>query len=194
MMVSPAQLSVLRMLPIARRIARAGRGDLAVWRLLNTVRGWDAHRTPVRDVHWALDEVAARFGDDLPVCLVGHSLGGRAALLAGDRPEVRSVVALAPWVYPTDAAGELAGRRILFVHGDRDRIARPDRSSAVARSLSPEADVGYVRVLDGRHAMLRRHRIFDGLAAGFATATLLGAEPGDGPLARIAGGERWVEV
>ncbi len=44
MMVSPTQLSVLRMVPIARRIARARRGDLAVWRLLNTVRGWDAHR------------------------------------------------------------------------------------------------------------------------------------------------------
>jgi hypothetical protein len=39
MMVSPAQLSVLRMVPIARRAARAGKGRLAVYRLLNSVRG-----------------------------------------------------------------------------------------------------------------------------------------------------------
>ena len=40
MMVSPTQLSVLRMIPIAKRIARAGRGRLAVSRLLNSRRGW----------------------------------------------------------------------------------------------------------------------------------------------------------
>ena len=45
-MVSPTQLSVIRMVPVARRVARAGRGRLAVLRLLNSVRGWDAERTP----------------------------------------------------------------------------------------------------------------------------------------------------
>ena len=39
--VSPTQLSVLRMLPVAARIAHAGRGRLAVFRLLNSTRGWD---------------------------------------------------------------------------------------------------------------------------------------------------------
>src|SRR4051812_42709123 len=101
-MVSPTQLSVLRMIPIARRIARAGRGRLAVFRLLNSHRGWDATHTPVHDARWALDRVAEELGAHLPTCLVGHSLGGRAALLAAARPDVRSVVALAPWVYPTD--------------------------------------------------------------------------------------------
>lgn len=180
-MVSPAQLSVLRMVPIARRIARAGRGELAVFRLLNSVRGWDAHRTPVRDAHWALDEVAQRLGETMPVCLVGHSLGGRAALLAGEREEVRAVVALAPWLYPTDAAGGLAGRRVLFVHGDRDRIASPARAAKVAGGLSPQADVTFVRVAGGRHAMLRHHRRFDGLATGFATAALLDAVSAPSP-------------
>ena len=64
MMVSPTQLSVLRMIPVARRVARAGRGRLAVFRLLNSVRGWDAHHTPVRDAEWALDGIAERLGDD----------------------------------------------------------------------------------------------------------------------------------
>jgi len=66
MMVSPTQLSVLRMIPIARRLARAGRNQLAVFRLLNSRRGWDAHHTPVHDARWALDEIADRLGGPLP--------------------------------------------------------------------------------------------------------------------------------
>src|SRR6478735_5171734 len=85
-MVSPAQLSVLRMVPIARRVARAGRDRLAVFRLLNSSRGWDTRHTPVQDARWALGRIAERFGRTLPTSLVGHSLGGRAALLAAPQP------------------------------------------------------------------------------------------------------------
>lgn len=189
-MVSPTQLSVLRMIPIAWRIAAAGRRRLAVFRLLNARRGWDAEHTPVGDVRWALAGIAERLGE-LPVCLVGHSLGGRAALLAAGA--ARSVVALAPWVYPSDVAPGLDGRRILIVHGTRDRVASPERSAALARRLSAEADVGYVSVRGGTHAMLRRRRLFDGLAAAFAASTLLG-RPASGALARLAAGEHWLEV
>jgi pimeloyl-ACP methyl ester carboxylesterase len=128
--VSPAQLSVVRMIPIARRIARAGRGRLAVFRLLNSRRGWDASHTPADDARWALGEIAGRLGD-VPVCVVGHSLGGRAALLVAGEPHVRGVVALAPWVYPSDVARDVGGRRILIVHGTEDRIASPARSAAL---------------------------------------------------------------
>ncbi len=193
MMVSPAQLSVLRMIPIARRIARAGGQRLAVFRLLNSARGWDTHHTPVHDARWGLDQVAERLGERLPTCLVGHSLGGRAALLTSARPEVASVVALAPWVYPTDVPRGLAGERILIVHGSRDRIASPERSAALAERLRPEAQVGYITVDGGKHAMLKRHRLFDGLAAGFACATLLGTDS-TGPIGRIQAGETWIRV
>ena len=60
MRVSPTQLSVLRMIPIARRIARAGGDRLAVFRLLNSRRGWDTTHTPVQDARWALAEIADR--------------------------------------------------------------------------------------------------------------------------------------
>jgi len=193
MRVSPAQLSVLRMIPIARRVARAGRGRLAVFRLLNSRRGWDTNHTPVDDARWALAGVAKRFGDALPACLIGHSLGGRAALLAAGHPAVRSVAALAPWVYPTDVASALRGRRILIVHGTQDRIASQSRSLALARALSRHAEVGYVSVEDGKHAMLRHHGVFDRLATEFAVTTLLGAPPA-GALARIASGERLITV
>jgi len=193
MRVSPTQLSVLRMIPIARRVARAGRGRLAVFRLLNSQRGWATDHTPVDDAEWALRELAQRFGAGLPTCLVGHSLGGRAALLAAGQPDVRSVAALAPWVYPTDVPGALEGRRILIVHGTNDRIASQSQSLALARTLRRYAEVGYVSVEGGKHAMLRHHDVFDSLAAGFAVTTLLGA-PAAGALARVASGGQSVTV
>jgi alpha-beta hydrolase superfamily lysophospholipase len=193
MMVSPAQLSVLRMVPIARRAARAGHGRLAVYRLLNSVRGWDTHHTPLRDANWALDEIAERHGRRLPTCLVGHSLGGRAAILSAGAPEVRGVAALAPWVLPGDFPAEPAGRRILIVHGSRDRIADPSRAATVAKALGRRTEVTYVLVEGGRHAMLRRRDLFDGLAADFAALVLLG-ETGDGPIAQVANGERFITL
>ena len=193
MRVSPTQLSVLRMIPIGRRVARAGRGQLAVFRLLNAQRGWATTHTPVDDAVWALAEVARRFGAALPTCLVGHSLGGRAALLAIGQPSVRSAAALAPWVYPTDVPAALEGRSVLIVHGTKDRIAAQSRSLELARTLTRHVQVGYVSVEGGKHAMLRHHSVFDSLAAGFAVTTLLGAPP-TGALARIASGERLVTV
>jgi pimeloyl-ACP methyl ester carboxylesterase len=169
--VSPAQLSVLRMIPIARRVARAGRGRLAVFRLLNSRRGWDATHTPVDDTLWALAQVRSRLGE-LPVCLVGHSLGGRAALLALGAPGVRGAVALAPWVLPADVPAGLAGQRALIVHGTHDRIASPQRSAALADALGARADVRYVAVEGAKHAMLRRHGVFSRLAAEFAVETV----------------------
>lgn len=191
--VSPTQLSVLRMVPIARRVAREGRGRLAVFRLLNSARGWDAEHTPVRDAAWALEELAGRLGGSRPTCLVGHSLGGRAALLSAGAPGVVSVAALAPWVYPSDVPPGLAGQRVLVVHGLADRVASPDRSAALARSLAGRARVSYVGVRGAKHAMLRPPGLFDGLAAGFAAATLLGTTPG-GTLGRVMAGEPWIEL
>jgi len=187
-MVSPTQLSVVRMIPVARRIAREAQGELAVFRLLNSVRGWDTTHTPVLDAKWALSEVAQRLGRRPPTCLVGHSLGGRGALLTASLPEIVSVVALAPWVYADDVPDGLHGEQILIVHGSRDRIATPARSKALARNLSRRARVGYVTVEGGKHAMLHRHGVFSGLAAQFATATLLGRSENE-TIRRIQAGE-----
>lgn len=173
MMVSPTQLSVLRMIPIAKLIARTGRGRLAVFRLLNSYRGWDTHHTPLDDARWALDQLAERPGGALPTCLVGHSLGGRAALLSSAQPEVRSTVALAPWVYPTDVPAGLSGQRILIVHGSRDRVASPQRSAELSERLSRFARVRYLSIEGGKHAMLSHHREFSTAAAEFTVETLL---------------------
>jgi pimeloyl-ACP methyl ester carboxylesterase len=193
MMVSPAQLSVLRMVPIANRLGHLDASRLAVYRLLNSARGWDTHHTPVQDARWALDRIAARHGKPLPTSLVGHSLGGRAALLTAGRTEVVSTVALAPWVDPTDVASGLDGKQILIVHGSQDRIASPERSAELARRLSRHAEVSYVTVQGGKHAMLRRHAAFTGLATEFVGATLLGAADA-GTLALVRAGKNWITV
>ena len=172
--VSPTQLSVLRMVPVAGRIARAGSRRLAVLRLLNSSRGWDTTHTPVDDVAWAMREIRARFGG-LPVCLVGHSLGGRAAILAGGEPDVRGVVALNPWVYADDPRRpvDLTGCRVLFVHGTEDRVAPAEHARLVARTLARQTEVEYLEVPGGRHAMLRHGAAFERAAARFAVAALL---------------------
>jgi pimeloyl-ACP methyl ester carboxylesterase len=194
MRVSPAQLSVLRMIPIAHRARLAGRGELAVFRLLNSRRGWDTSHTPVLDVAWALDRVAELLGGRLPTCLIGHSLGARAALLASAAAEVRSAVALAPWVYPDDMPARPAGRAYLFIHGSDDRVASPARSAALARRMAGLAEVSYVVVKGGGHAMLARRSLFDGLAADYAAAALLGRRSASPIMRRIEAGERWIEV
>jgi pimeloyl-ACP methyl ester carboxylesterase len=167
--VSPTQLSVLRMVPIARRIARS-RG-LAVFRLLNSRRGWDHAGTPLTDVRWALAEVRERYGD-VPVVLVGHSLGGRAALLASSEPAVVGAVALNAYLLPGDESVDPAGARLLFVHGTDDRIASFERARAVAARLGRCIDVDLRVIEGGKHAMLRHGRAFDRAAADFAASAL----------------------
>jgi alpha-beta hydrolase superfamily lysophospholipase len=190
--VSPAQLSVVRMVPIAARLAATGRGELAVFRLLNSSRGWDTGHTPVDDARWALEQVAARYGE-LPTGLVGHSLGGRAALLAAPSPGVRTVVALNPWLDPRDRA-DLHARDVLVVHGTDDRVASPERAEHVARSISgTAATFGFLRVEGGKHAMLRRSGVFTRAATDFVVATLLGRTV-DGPVGQVLRGERDLEV
>lgn len=171
MMVSPAQLSVLRMIPVARRVAKQARGELAVFRLLNSHRGWATHHTPIDDVDWALERLDNEH-PRLPVGLVGHSLGGRAALLAGDRRQVQSVVALNPYLLPQDRH-RLGATPTLVVHGEEDRIARPSMAYAYVEQAPPSAHISLVRVPRGRHAMLRRARTFHALAAEFTATSLL---------------------
>lgn len=189
--VSPAQLSVVRMVPVARRIARDH--GLAVYRLLNSRRGWDARNTPVSDARWALSQIRGRLGPDVPVVLVGHSLGGRAAILTGDHEGVVGVVALAAYMLDGDGATDLSGRRVLFVHGTGDRIASLATAESAASQLATRTNVGFLLVNDGSHSMLRHHRAFDGAAAEFASA-LLTQTPSEGAVGRVLAGESPIEI
>ena len=162
------QLAVLRMLPFATALHRAGGAHgLAVARLRYELRGWNGdRRSPVRDAERALEQLSSRF-PDVPVALVGHSMGGRAAVYAAGYDGVRAVVGLAPWIgrrRPGRAAGGPA-------RAHRARHARPDdqlpqRPFALRERAGRVADaVTFVSVEGGRHAMLRRAAVWHSLVS-----------------------------
>lgn len=168
------KLTAVRMRPFASALHHRGRRHgVAVWTLRYRYRGWNGQeRSPVVDVQWALDEVRRRHGD-LPVVLVGHSMGGRAALAVGGDPSVRGVCALAPWTMPADPFDQLAGREVLIVHGTRDIVTSPRGSRAYARhAAAAGARVGYIALPGEMHAMLFRWRTWHRLAADFALGVL----------------------
>ena len=107
-----------------------GREGTALWLLRYRFGGWAdgrgvpggvGHPAPVADARWALDQVRDELGD-LPVVLLGHSMGARTAVSVADEPAVRGVVALAPWFNPGDPVATLRGRHLRAAHGRADRV------------------------------------------------------------------------
>ena len=166
---TPLQLSVVRMIPVARAVRRAvADGGIAVCRPRFRVRGWNAGlASPVADLEQWLDEAARRLGD-VPVALIGHSMGARAALRAAGHPQVRAVAGLAPWLPPGEPVGQLAGRRVLLAHGDRDTVTSPAQTWAFAERARAVTQVTTVPVPGGDHAMLRGAARWHRLTAEFA--------------------------
>lgn len=189
--VTPRQLAVARMLPFATSLTRAGRPlGLAVARLRFRVRGWNGpDRSPVGDVEWALDTLAGRL-PDVPIALVGHSMGGRAALYALGHPSVRAMVGLAPWIEPDDPYEQSAARHVLVAHGDLDRVTSPANSAAWVRdAASVAASASFVTIHRERHAMLRRAGTWHELTTDYVLATLCGREPRTGVVAKVLAGQ-----
>jgi dienelactone hydrolase len=190
MPVRGRQLAVLRMQPFVRALRRAGRREgLAVVQVRYQVRGWNgAERSPVADVEWALDRLVERF-PDVPIALVGHSMGGRAAMYAAGHDGVRAVVGLAPWLEARDPVRTLAGRRVLIAHGDADRMTSPKASAAYARAAEAVAEsVTFISVAGEHHAMLKRPRLWHALATGFVLGVIFDRRPdetGDGEIANV---------
>jgi dienelactone hydrolase len=171
-LTSAVQLSVLRMIPLARAVRRGAGAGIAVWRPRFRVRGWNGDlASPVADVTGWLDEAAERLGS-VPVVLIGHSMGARAALRAAGHPLVQAVAGLAPWLPPGEPVAQLAGRRVLLVHGDQDHVTSPAQTWAYANRARTVTDVTTTEVRGGDHAMLRHAAQWHRLAAGFARAAL----------------------
>ncbi len=170
---SALQPAVLRMIPVAVAIRQALRGSGAVvQRPRFRVRGWNgAQASPVGDLNEALDAIAAEFGP-VPVVLVGHSMGARAAVRAAGHPAVSAVAGLAPWLPPGEPAGQLAGRRVLLAHGTADSITSPAETWAFLEQARAVTEVAAVELRDGDHPMLRRARLWHAIAAEFARAAL----------------------
>jgi pimeloyl-ACP methyl ester carboxylesterase len=170
---SPLQLAVLRMIPVAWAVRSAVRGTgTRVLRPRFTVRGWNGEQaSPVADINGWLDDAADRLGP-VPVVLIGHSMGARAALRAAGHPLVRAVAGLAPWLPPGEPVAQLAGRRVLLAHGSLDHVTSPAQTRAYAERARAVTTVTEVAVPGGDHAMLRHAGQWHRLAADFAAAAL----------------------
>jgi dienelactone hydrolase len=127
-------------------------------------RGWNGvEASPLADAHWALADLRNRHGD-VPAVLIGHSMGGRVALRAAGEPGVLGAVALAPWVTPNDPVAQLAGKRVLIVHGNLDFVTSPRASRRYAeRAQAAGADARYRLIHGDTHAMLVRARLWQRL-------------------------------
>ena len=170
---SAYQLAVLRMIPLVAAIRHAVRGRRVVVRRPRfEVRGWnDANASPVRDLTRLLDDLRGEFGS-VPVVLVGHSMGARAALRAAGHPSVTAAAGLAPWLPPGEPVDQLAGRRILLAHGTADAVTSPADTWAYAERARALTSVTEVEVRTGEHTMLWRAPLWHGLAAAFTCLSL----------------------
>jgi predicted alpha/beta-hydrolase family hydrolase len=150
------QPTALRMYPFLLDLHRAGRSaGLAACQLRYRLRGYN-EGDPVRDVEWALGEIAERHGD-VPVCMVGHSMGGRSVLRAAGGAHVRAVAALAPWLPPGEPIQQVQGRTVVIAHGTRDRVTSPAGSLAYALAAHDVAErLCRFEVARSGHAMLER--------------------------------------
>jgi acetyl esterase/lipase len=169
-------LAYLRMLPIARLLAGPGR---AVFLLRYRYRGWNAPaKDALADAHWAIAELERLF-PGLPVVLVGHSMGGRAALGAAGAGCVTAVCALAPWLDGSDPVTQLDGRTVLIAHGDRERYTDPRESYAFAlRAKDRGVRICRFDVPGAGHFMLSRVGDWHSLIHRFVLG-VLGIEPED---------------
>ncbi|MFE9423716.1 alpha/beta fold hydrolase [Kitasatospora sp. NPDC006697] len=136
-------------------------------------RGWNRHRAdPVHDTASALDALS-RLAPHVPVVLIGHSMGGRAALAAAGGTTVRGVVALAPWCPPGEPVAHLRGKAAVFLHDEDDTVTSAQQTWAFARrARAAGADVQTVAMPTGGHAMLRGARRWHRLAADYTAAIL----------------------
>jgi predicted esterase len=138
-------------------------------------QGWNgSEKSPVEDVRWAVGQLAERYGADVPVTLVGHSLGGRAVVNAADTSGVAGVLGLAAWLPPTEPTAQLDGRRLLLAHGTQDRVTSPRSSFEYAARARAEGHTVARIVLPGSgHTLLQRARDWNRLVLAFAHLTLV---------------------
>ncbi|SER38208.1 hypothetical protein SAMN04487983_1015108 [Streptomyces sp. yr375] len=168
---------------LGRSLARARRveGGLAVHTVHYRYLGWNGHEAHLAaDASWAADEAVRRYGD-VPVCLAGVGMGARAALRAGGHEAVNSVLAVAPWLPEEDMAAppepvkQLAGRRVLIVHGTNDERCDPELSFRLAtRAKKANRDVCRFEVHSDGHRLRQYRGEVLALAEDFVMGALFG--------------------
>ena len=144
---------------------------VGTWLLRYTVRGWNGG-APVVDARWALRRLRDELGD-VPVVLLGHSMGARTAAYVADDPSVVGVVGLAPWWQPDDPVSALRGKPVVAAHGRTDKITSARMTRAfLARAEQVAAGVEFVDMGRVGHYMFRRVPTWNDVASSRCLALL----------------------
>lgn len=155
--------ALLRMWPFALA-ARSAAPDAAVGLLRYRFRGWNADGDAAADLRAVLDALPPVISR---VLLIGHSMGGRAVVAAGDHPRVAGVLALAPWL-PRDEPLVALRPPVTFAHGTGDTMTDPAGTTAYAARLRAAGVAVTTYLLEGEgHAMLRRPEDWNRIVADF---------------------------
>lgn len=168
--------------PLLGRLTAEGAARGVAVRLLRyRVRGWngDAADT-LTDTRWALDQIREQYGP-LPVLLIGNSLGGRAAFRAAGAANVAGVAGIAPWLPEGEPVGQLAGREVLILHGDKDHseagAVQSLEFAGRARAIVPE--LARLEIPGAGHFLLKGANAAFELCTEFAMNVLADATRGE---------------
>ncbi len=154
------QPAFLRMLDLYAGLRHGSRGA-AVYLLRHRVRGWNSDPTgradpdPVIDARWALGQLRDRHGD-VPVALLGHSMGGRTAFSVADDRRVVGVCGLAPWLPQSEPiVRPRPDQSFVIAHGTGDRMTSAPASLLYAERLrAAGARVARFELQGGGHSLL----------------------------------------
>jgi dienelactone hydrolase len=162
--------AILRMWPFAAA-ARQAAPDAQVALVRYRYRGWNGDQAhAAADMLQLLDAVPDHIAR---ILLIGHSMGGRAAIATAGHRRVVGVLALAPWLPVDEPMRRLHDRLVVLAHGDLDHTVDPRLTAEFARNVRRAGvPVALFSADDEAHALLRRHGDWDELVRRFVRTGL----------------------
>ncbi|MCF8587144.1 alpha/beta fold hydrolase [Gordonia liuliyuniae] len=170
---STMQSSALRMYPFTASIQAAFGARVRIRQSRYRVYGWNGDQaSPMPYARNDLEQLARAY-PDVPVAVIGHSMGGRIAAQLGDDDRVTDILALAPWWQFADWRQIHDEARVVAIHGESDTVTRPKRTAkGIAELAARGLDATYVPVPGGGHPMLDHIGFWHGEALSFVSHAL----------------------
>ncbi|MFT4087749.1 MAG: alpha/beta hydrolase [Gordonia sp. (in: high G+C Gram-positive bacteria)] len=170
---SRTQGSALRMYPFTASIQALFGPAVRVHQATYRVYGWNGGQaSPMPYARASLERLKRRY-PDVPIALIGHSMGGRIVAQLGDDERVSDILALAPWWQFADWRQIHDDARVVAIHGENDTLTRPKRTAkGIAELADRGLDARFISVPAGGHAMLDHIGLWQGEALKFVGTAL----------------------